>query len=191
MNERRRWEDRYGASAPAPRAPSALLASAVAMGPRGRALDLACGDGRNALFLARRGFVVDAVDLAYAALRHLAVRARREGVAVHSIQADLERWPLPDSRYGIVVNTRYLQRSLFASMRRAVAPGGVVVFETFLRQQAEIGHPRNPNFLLEAGELRHQFEGFDFLLYEEGLHEEGDGGAFLARMMARRPGKLD
>jgi len=191
MNERRRWEDRYGASAPAPRAPAAILASAIAMGPRGRALDLACGDGRNALFLARRGFVVDAVDLAYGALRHLAVAARREGLAVQTIQADLERWPLPDSRYGIVVNTRYLQRSLFESMRRAVAPGGLVVFETFLRQQAEIGHPRNPTFLLEAGELRHQFDGFEFILYEEGFHDEGDGGAFLARMVARRPAKLD
>jgi SAM-dependent methyltransferase len=127
-------------------APSRLLVEHRHLLPAGRALDVACGDGRNALWLARQGFAVDAVDVAFAGLARLAAAARREGLVVRPIQADLEQFPLPSERYAVVVNCRYLQRTLFPALRGAVQPGGVIVFETFLREQARIGHPRNPAF---------------------------------------------
>jgi SAM-dependent methyltransferase len=189
VSERTRWEARYAARTDAPAdAPSSLLTGhRHLLPPAGRALDLACGEGRNALWLARQGFVVDAIDFAFAALSRLGAAARRERLAVHPFQADLEHLSLPDGRYAVVVNIRYLQRSLFAALQRAVEPGGVVVVETFLRDQARLGHPRNPAFLLEPGELRARFAGFTPLVDEEGCFETEVGPAFLARLIARRP----
>lgn len=153
----------------------------------GLALDVACGDGRNAVWMARRGLAVDAIDIAHGALQRLVTVARRERLAVHAIQADLERFPLPVDRYTLVVNVRYLQRSLLPALRRAVRPGGLIAFETFLRDQARIGHVRNASFLLDPGELRAGFAGFEALVDDEGLHETPEGPAYLARLLARRP----
>lgn len=189
MSDRTTWEARYAGRVAEPLAPpSPLLTEHRHMLPQsGWALDVACGDGRNALWMARQGFVVDAFDIAFAALRGLAVAAAAERLPVRPVQADLERFALPADRYALVVNVRYLQRSLLPALRCAVAPGGVIAFETFLREQARIGHPRNPDFLLEPGELRTAFAGFETLIDEEGLYDGGSGAAYLARLLARRP----
>jgi tellurite methyltransferase len=190
--DRSRWEARYAGQADrAVRAPSAWLVRHLPSQGEGVALDLACGDGRNALYLARHGFTVDAVDIAFAGLARLSAAARVEGLAVRCIQADLEHFPLPVDRYAVLVNIRYLQRSLFPAMRRAIAPGGIVVFETFLRAQARLGHPRNPAFLLDPGELRAAFADFEVLAEEEGLLEADGEPAHLARLVARRAGRVD
>jgi 2-polyprenyl-3-methyl-5-hydroxy-6-metoxy-1,4-benzoquinol methylase len=194
MSERSKWEARYGDRADATISePASLLVEHRALLPAGRALDVACGAGRNALWMAREGFAVDAIDIAHAGLRRLTVGARREGLSVHAVQADLEDFPLPAERYAVVVNTLYLQRSLFPALRRAVTPGGVIVFETFLRQQASIGHPRNPAYLLEPAELRAAFRAFEPLLDREEPVEIGGTISYLARLIARRPsaGYLD
>jgi SAM-dependent methyltransferase len=188
VSDRTTWEARYGAADAALKPPSSLLTAHRALLPPGRALDVACGDGRNALWLARQGFAVDAIDLAHVALLRLRAAAQRERLCLQTIQADLLHFPLPAGRYAVVVNTRYLERALFAALRAAVAPGGVIVFETFLREQARLGHPRNPAFLLEPGELRAAFVGFETLVDEEGCFEECGGPAYLARLIARRPG---
>ena len=174
-------------------APSRLLVEHRHLLPAGRALDVACGDGRNALWLARQGFAVDAVDVAFAGLARLAAAARREGLVVRPIQANLEEFPLPSDRYAVVVNCRYLQRTLFPALRGAVQPGGVIVFETFLREQARIGHPRNPAFLLAPGELRAEFATFSVLVDAEGCVETDGTASYLARLIARRrdTGTLD
>jgi SAM-dependent methyltransferase len=183
---RTEWEARYAERGGAERAPTPLLVEHVGALPVGRALDLACGSGRHALWLARRGWTVDAIDYARAGLETLAAAARREALAVHPVQANLEEFPLPMEHYDVVVNVRYLQRTLFAPIKCAVRPGGVVVFETFLRDQEQIGHPRNPAFLLERGELGERFRDFAVLTYEEGLFETDSGPAYLARLLARR-----
>ena len=195
MSERAKWEARYGTrdDAAATEPPASLLVEHRGLLPAGRALDVACGDGRNAVWLAREGFAVDAIDVAYAGLHRLAAAARRERFTVNTVQADLEQFPLPADRYTVVVNTRYLQRSLFPGLRRAVAPGGVIVFETFLREQARVGHPRNPAFLLEPGELRKAFEDLEPLIDSEGPVDVAGSTSYLARLIARRPlaGHLD
>lgn len=196
MSERDKWEARYASTSRAEEraaAPSRLLVEHRHLLPAGRALDVACGDGRNALWLARQGFAVDAVDVAFAGLARLAAAARREGLVVRPIQADLEQFPLPSDRYAVVVNCRYLQRTLFPALRSAVRPGGVIVFETFLREQARVGHPRNPAFLLEPGELRAEFATFSVLVDAEGCVETDGTTSYLARLIARRrdTGTLD
>ena len=190
--DRSRWEARYAEQADrAVRPPSPWLVRHLPRQRQGRALDLACGDGRNALYLARQGFTVDAIDIAFAGLARLRAAARAEGLVVRGIQADLEQFPLPIDRYAVLVNIRYLQRSLLPAIRRAVTPGGIVVFETFLREQAQLGHPRNPAFLLEPGELRAAFADFDVLAEEEGLAEADGERAYLARLVARRASRVD
>lgn len=188
MTERAIWEARYAGRGASPIGmPAELLVTHRHLLPNsGPGLDIACGDGRNALWMARHGLTVDAVDIAFAGLRRLAVTARVERLDVRPIQVDLAHFALPADHYALVVNIRYLQRSLLPALRCAVRPGGIVAFETFLRQQATIGHPRNPDFLLDPGELGAAFVGFEILVEEEGLRDTGGAPAYLARMLARR-----
>jgi SAM-dependent methyltransferase len=179
------WECRHREAKRAALPPSSFLLRTVHRLPHGRALEVACGSGRNAALLARHGFRVEAIDLS-----HVGLIAARDNVAaggLTAIQADLESFPLPRRRYQVVVNVRYLQRSLWPALKQSLADRGMVVFETFLRDQAAIGHPRNPSFLLERGELAGGFRDFEILEYEEGLFGSEGEAAFLARMLARRP----
>jgi SAM-dependent methyltransferase len=187
MGRREDWERRDRDAEANPLPPSRFLEEIAPRLPRGRALDVACGAGRHALLLARLGFTVDAIDRAWAALRPLHERAATAGLSIHPIQADLESFPLPRERYDVVVDVRYLQRGLLPALKRAVRPGGGVVFETFLVAQRALGHPTNPAYLLEPGELRAAFGDFDIVVYTEGYVESESGPAYLARLLARRP----
>lgn len=188
MGDRPQWESRYRERPEdAVRPPSQFLVEQCPHLPCGRALDVASGDGRHALYLARRGWVVDAIDFAYAGLARLLAIARRDRLPVAALQADLESFPLPRAHYDVIVNVRYLQRSLVEVLKRALRPGGMIVFETFLRDQQQLGHPRNPAFLLERGELAERFNDFEILVCHEGRCETESGPAFLAHLLARRP----
>ncbi|MFN3984178.1 MAG: class I SAM-dependent methyltransferase [Rhodocyclaceae bacterium] len=113
-------------------------------------LDLACGGGRHALWLAARGHRVTAVDRDAAALRSLS------GIdGVRTQQADLEQadWPLTGRRFDAVVVTNYLFRPHLASLWACVAPGGMLIYETFMCGNERFGKPSNPDFLLQPGEL--------------------------------------
>jgi tellurite methyltransferase len=188
MSDRQHWESRYAdAAAVGTRAPSSFLVAQRHRLPHGRALDLACGDGRNALDLARHGWRVDAIDFAHGGLARLLAAARREELALDALVADLEQFPLPTDLYDVVINCRYLQRSLCRAITASLRSGGVVVFETFIRDQAALGHPRNPAFLLERGEVSSLFGALEILEHEEGRFETESGSAFLARLVARKP----
>lgn len=194
-DDRRRWEKRYAdrlaADAPPPAdSPSAFL-RAHADRIHGRVLDIAGGAGRNALFLARRGNQVDVIDISFRALRSLRVAAEREHLRLNLVQADLEAYPLPVGLYDAVINIRYLQRSLFAPMQRALRPGGFILFETFVDLPGATRHPRNPAFLLRPGELRSAFPECDILQYGEGTFATEKGEAPLARLLGRRRPQRD
>jgi tellurite methyltransferase len=147
-----------------------------------RALDVAMGRGRHALLLARAGFRTFGVDIRYEAVREAILTAAAAGLDVAGWCADLTRHPLPKARFDLVVVTRYLQRDLFPSLRATVKPGGVVLYETFtIAQQALGSGPTSADHLLEPGELRGQFDGFDVLFDEEVSAAEA-----LARIAARR-----
>ena len=162
---------------------------AAALGPQLRAprrlLDIAMGRGRHALACAGFGYRVFGVDVNMDAVRAAAAAAARQALRVHAWCADLTATPLPRERFEAVVVTRYLQRDLFEPIRRAVTPGGFVLYETFTSNQRAHGcGPTSPDHLLEPGELRERFEGFDLLFYEEVLRPEA-----VARLAARRPEK--
>jgi tellurite methyltransferase len=188
MTDRREWESRYRERPDdGIRPPSPFLTEHLHRLPSGRGLDLASGDGRHALCLARHGWRVEAIDFAHAGLARLLAIARRDALPLDVVQADLEYYRLSRDRYDVVVNVRYLQRSLFPALKASLRRGGAVIFETFIRDQQQLGHPRNPAFLLERGELAAQFDDFEILACEEGRFETESGVAFLARLLARRP----
>lgn len=147
----------------------------------GRALDVAMGRGRHAIALARAGWRTFGVDLSFAAVREAMAAARGEGLRVEGWCADLTRSPLPRGRFDLVVVSRYLQRDLFPDLRAALAPGGVVIYETFTTAQRALGRgPASADHLLEPGELRRRFDGCDVLFYEEVLAPDA-----VARLAAR------
>jgi tellurite methyltransferase len=157
------------------------IARAIVPPPR-RALDVAMGRGRHALPLARAGYRTFGVDSKFGAVRDAFDAARDAGTPIHAWCADLTQHPLPASRFELVVVTRYLQRDLFAAIRHSLAPGGIVLYETFtVRQRALGAGPTSPDHLLEEGELPTYFDALDVLFYEEVVSPEA-----VARLVARR-----
>jgi 2-polyprenyl-3-methyl-5-hydroxy-6-metoxy-1,4-benzoquinol methylase len=132
-----------------------LVANRALLPPSGRALDVACGRGRNAVWLAQQGFATTAIDRDPSAVAALEARAQRDGLPLTARAVDLETGAvqLGEALYDVVVVVHYLHRALFPALRAALAPGGVLVYETFTVAQASRGRPTNPAFLLEPGEL--------------------------------------
>lgn len=152
--------------------------------PGGRALDVACGRGRHALWLAREGFDTLALDRNREALDDLRAEADRQGLTLTAEKRDLESGP-PDiepAGYDVVVVVHYLHRPLVPVLIDALALGGVLVYETFTRAQSARGRPTNPEFLLESGELPRLVRPLEILRQREA---EVDG-RMLASVIARR-----
>ncbi|HEX4986458.1 MAG TPA: methyltransferase domain-containing protein [Burkholderiales bacterium] len=156
-------------------------APAIAAG--GEVLDLACGRGRHSLLLARLGFRVCAVDRDAQSLAALAGSA-----SVATLQADLERdaWPLAGRRFQGVVVANYLHRPLFGHILDALAPAGVLVYETFAAGNERFGKPSNPDFLLRPGELLEVVRGHLRVLAYEDLEVSEPAPAMIQRICARR-----
>ncbi len=165
-------------------APADLLARAVETVPAGRALDLACGLGRHALFLARLGWNVTAVDASRVAIERL--RERAAGHAVDARVADLEKgeFAIGAGAWDLICDFFYLQRSLFADIRAGVRPGGLFVATMHLLDDAPDARPRNPDFVLREGELEAAFAGWTLLHYHEGARS--DRRRRVAELIARR-----
>jgi tellurite methyltransferase len=152
----------------------------------GPVLDLACGAGREAVFLAMRGFAVEAVDDDPAILASAESLARRNGVMIATRTLDLEgrNVTLSEGHYRLVTVFRFLHRPLFPAIERAIAPGGWLVYETFRRGQRRFGKPTHPRFLLDDGELESALPGLSVEHYEEPNPADGP---ITARLLARKP----
>jgi tellurite methyltransferase len=182
------WESRQRASG-APRAPEPSVVEWLDLLPRGLALDVAAGTGRHSVALARAGFAVVAIDYAEAALRTLQSIARAEQLSVWPLAADLSEFPLPRARFDAILNTNFLDRALLPRLIEALRPGGALLFDTFLIDQAATGHPRNPAFMLQHYELREMLSEMDLVRYREGLVAYPDGkSAWRAAALAIRRG---
>jgi tellurite methyltransferase len=194
------WDAKHSLAAnDAAEAPAGILTELWPLLPAGGALDLACGRGRNALFLAEHGRHVTAVDWSGAALELLEERAKALEIPVRRIQrmddanmstragidlvqADLEAAALPANRYSVILCVRYLQRSLFPQICRALRPAGMLLFETYTKAQLDFsGGPRDPAHLLNNGELRRAFPELEVVFYRELRAEQG-----IASLAARK-----
>lgn len=189
---RGRWNRRYAARGVRvlPEAPAQWLTEnrSVLSGLDGRrALDIACGDGRNAAYLARLGFEVDAVDISDVAIDALQAAATDRRLSVRPLRLDLEREPLPGSDYEVIVQLNYLQRSLFEPLARALTPGGILIAETVTRVHVDaLGNDFDPRFVLDRDELLESFPDLDVLRYEEGIAERSGKPRAVASLVARR-----
>ncbi|HEV8680651.1 MAG TPA: class I SAM-dependent methyltransferase [Stellaceae bacterium] len=132
--------------------------------PDGRVLDLAAGAGRHTRLLLDMGFRVTAVDREAGQLQRFA--AARCDIRATDLETG-EKWPLGGGYDGIVV-TNYLHRPLFAPLAAALAPGGILIYETFAAGNERFGRPRNPDFLLRPGELLDAFATLTTIAFEQG-----------------------
>ena len=190
LNDQSRWDKRHAEFRS--EAPSRFLTEILESGSweikRGRALDLACGQGRHALYLAAKGFEVVAIDVSPAALARGQQRAKERSLTVSWQKADLAQICLAENSFDLIVNCNYLERSLIPHMQAALKKGGHVIFETYLIDQREIGGPKNPDYLLGHNELLHRFRDFRVLCYREGFFPDGGEPAFRAGLLAQKVG---
>lgn len=152
----------------------------------GQVLDLACGEGRHLAWFVERGHRVLGVDRSATALAGLGLPPER----CETLQADIEQgpWPLVGREFQAVVVTNYLWRPLLGAIAQCVAPGGVLIYETFGAGQASLGKPSRPDFLLQPGELLQAFAGLRTVAFEDGFEgaREGWPERFVQRLVAVR-----
>ena len=184
--DRERWNAKYEAGKYAGRRhPSPLLAAWLDRLPRGRALDVACGIGRNAIHLAAHGYAVDAMDISGVALARACERAAAAGVEVNWIEADLERPDIAHGAYDVIVVARFLDRPLIPRLIDALRPGGHVVYDHHYITPVEVGGPQSHRFRARPNELLERFRALRVLFYEEGITADPDGSRMaLARLVA-------
>jgi SAM-dependent methyltransferase len=183
MSARERWNQRYRDGAGLAE-PSAFLEEAAGFLPEsGRALDLAGGAGRHALWLARRGLDVTLVDVAEVGLEKAAARAEALGLTITTERRDVESDGAPAGPWDVVLSFHYLWRPLFAELPQLLAPGGVVVYCQPTVSNLEKNPRPSARFLLEDGELATLVPAeLEVLTLEEGWH----GDRHEARLVARR-----
>jgi len=200
MNSAEEWAERYLRPGYwAGTDPEPFLVEALPFLPRGHALDVASGEGRHSVYLAAKGWAVTAVDRAAPGHDKAAALAAERGVPVaHSarleeraapgsvllVQAELESAAggLPARLFDVVVCFKYLQRSLFDAMARALRPSGVLVYQTYTVDQLDYPEgPRDPQFLLQPDELRTAVPDLEKLYYSE-----SNSGKGIACLLARR-----
>jgi rhodanese-related sulfurtransferase len=159
--------------------------------PKGLALDIAMGNGRNAIYLATRGFDVDGVDVDPDVVALARATARRFHAPIRAIIGNVEdgTYIIPIEAYDVIVVFNFLHRPLFRDIKDGVKPGGVVVFQTYLEEQIKFGKPRDSAHLLKPGELQQVFSEFDILRLNERVDSAVPGGppCALAGIVARKP----
>ncbi len=194
------WDERHRTESRPVGECAAFLRETLPLLPRGRAIDLAMGAGRNAVYLVAGGWRVTGLDSSHVALEKAAALARDRGIGVYwagesprefspklpgllLLQADLEHWPLPAAQFDIIVCFNFLQRSLFAPIERALRRGGMLVYESYTVEQLGFPNgPHNPNYLLRPNELRQSFGELETLFYRELRAGKG-----IASLLARKP----
>jgi len=150
--------------------PSQFLVDNLELLPKGRALDVAMGKGLNAIFLAGIGFEVEGIDISPEAVNSALELARKSGVHLKARMADLEdNYHIERGAYDLIICFNYLHRPLIPQIKEGLRTGGVVVYETFIVEQAQFGKPKNPDYLLKHNELLDMFRDLRCLRYCEGI----------------------
>jgi tellurite methyltransferase len=180
------WNQRYRAGEQLFETPAPLVERFVADVAPGAALDLACGPGRHALYLAQQGWRVTAVDGSPIAIGILRARARDKQLQIESRISDLERgyFEIQPEAYDLVCGCYYLQRDLLEPMKAGVRPGGMLVAIVHLAGPEQ---PEGTPTRARAGELQSYFAEWEVLHYYEGLPTEGCHQHPVAELVARKP----
>lgn len=177
------WNDRFREKT-APVEPRQILTEFSNLIPAaGRALDLACGGGRNTVFLVQHGLRAIGIDISRKALEQGRELARQRKVVVDWVQADLESFSFPPAAFDVIVCTYFRDPKLYAPIRESLRPGGLLFYETFSREQLRFNiGPKNPAYVLEPAELLHVFADWRVMFYRERWIDRG-----IAALIARKP----
>lgn len=165
--------------------PAPFLKANIGLLPVGRALDIAAAEGRNAVFLAKKGFRAEAVDISEVALRKARRLAREQNVTIQTINSDLKTYVIKANTYDVILNIQFLERKLFPQIKKGLKSGGVIVFENYTEDQLSnpAGKTISKDFLLRKGELKEVFKDFKILFDRE----TNDGKEAVARFIAKKP----
>ena len=182
------WDKRYREGEHLQDEPHPLITTFASSVEPGQALDLACGAGRHALWLAEHGWMVTAVDSSRIAIDFLQEQCRARGVAVQSVVADLENheFAIAPESYDLIVVCNYLQRDLFPSIRAGTRIGGYVITIIAMVDDDPRVRPMNREYLLNPGDLRAEFAGWRFLHDFEGKPAGNPSRRATAEVIAQR-----
>ncbi len=183
VEDRERWDKKYKNNHPIPSKIAEVVEKYSLLANGKKALDIACGTGRNAKFLASKGFEVDALDISPVALESL---KGIENIRVKEV--DFDTYRLEENAYDLIVCTYYLNRSLFPQIEKALKEDGLFIFETFMHHPENTKVPSNRSFLLEDGELEIAFGNrYELLHLQEFMDDIACGDkAMKSSMVARK-----
>jgi len=187
--DQKRWDKRFGRKEFAlGKEPNPFLKKHIRLLPKGQALDLATGEGRNAVFLAQNGFEVDAVDISEKGLKKARKLAREKGVMVNALLVDLDHYQIEKDRYDLIANFYFLKRRLIPKIRKGLKKGGKVIFETYILEHRTLatGGPKQAKYFLKPNELLRLFKNFRILFYREGIFREGGRRKGVASLIAQK-----
>ncbi len=187
--DQKRWDERFkGKGFAFGKEPNPFLKKHIRLLPIGKALDIAAGEGRNAVFLAQHGFEVDAVDISGVGLKKAKKLAGEFGVKINTDCADLNTYQIEKEKYDLIANLYFLRRSLIPKIKNGLKKGGRVIFETYILEQRNIGTegPKDPKYFLKPNELLRLFKDFRVLFYREGIFKEGGRRKAVASLIAQK-----
>lgn len=156
-------ESRYQRQCPA----QVLVEQEFLLPTAGKALDLACGLGASALFLAKHGLAVSAWDISTFAIKSLQACADEQGLAMHAKVCDIDANSFQGLHFDVIVVQHYLDRKLIPALLAALNPGGLVFYQTFTQEKACAQGPKNSAYLLAPGELLRLFSSLQLCFYRE------------------------
>lgn len=167
--------------------PHALVEQYAPLIPAGRpVIEIAMGQGRDLLFLARAGFRVYGLERSTEAIRIARQTTDKEGLDISCVLGDALALPFRSNSAGAVLVFYFLERGIMDRLMELLAPGGIILYETLLKRQDGLDRPRDPRYLLDDGELFDAFRGLELLLYEEGLFLSKGKQRALARYVGRK-----
>jgi 2-polyprenyl-3-methyl-5-hydroxy-6-metoxy-1,4-benzoquinol methylase len=187
--DQKRWDERFGKKEFAfGKEPNPFLKRYIRLLPRGKALDIASGEGRNAVFLAQHGFEVDAVDISDRGLKKAQKLARDKGVKINTLLVDLDQYQIEKEQYDLIANFYFLRRRLIPRIKKGLKKGGRVIFETYLLEHRTLGTggPKQAKYFLKPNELLRLFKDFRILFYREGIFKEGGRRKAVASLIAEK-----
>jgi tellurite methyltransferase len=177
-----KWNRIHQARHAADAAIATVLSENAELLPEGasiKCLDIACGLGTNSIFLAKRGFSVDAWDISTVAIKKLGHAF--SGLDIHPLVVDISRQSLIDKKYHVIVNINYLDRSLVPGIIQSLLPGGLIFFETFTSSKVISKGPSNPDYLLGEDELLFLFQNLKVLAYRDESTNQDPGHPLAGR----------
>ena len=180
------WDERHEQGSDFPKEPASFLKEHIHRLPRGKALDLAMGIGRNSIFLAMNGYEVDSIDFSEVAIEKVRSFAQKKSLLIHAMKADLTHYQISENTYDVILNFYFLERLLIPHIKKGLKQGGMILFETYTTEQPHYGRPHNPAYLLKPNELLHSFMDLHIIYYHERVDTQKEETKAIASLLAQK-----